>query len=63
MKAIAREVGTVFSGDAETTRVLALLRLDLIKNATLEASASGLTPDIPGWLAPEIQPGDGDNGL
>ncbi|MEQ8281832.1 MAG: folate-binding protein [Parvibaculum sp.] len=63
VKAIAREVGTVFSGDAETTRVLALLRLDLIKNATLEASASGLTPDIPGWLAPEIQPGDGDNGL
>jgi len=63
VKAAMREVGTVFSGDAETARVMALLRLDLIKDATLEAGPSGLTPDIPDWLAPEIQPEDGDDGV
>ncbi|PKQ06244.1 MAG: folate-binding protein [Alphaproteobacteria bacterium HGW-Alphaproteobacteria-11] len=61
VKAAMREVGTVFSGDAETVRVMALLRLDLIKDATLEAGPSGLAPDIPAWLAPEIQPEDGDD--
>ncbi|MEX2249272.1 MAG: hypothetical protein WD671_06535, partial [Parvibaculum sp.] len=62
VKAAMREVGTVFSGDGETARVLALLRLDLIKDATLEAGPSGLTPDIPGWLAPEMKAEGDDDG-
>jgi hypothetical protein len=62
VKAAMREVGTVFSGDGETARVLALLRLDLIKDATLEAGPSGLTPDIPAWLAPEMKAEGDDDG-
>ncbi len=54
VRAAAREVGTVFSGDAETGRVMALLRLDLINGATLEAEYSGLTPEKPGWATFEI---------
>lgn len=50
VKAIAREVGTVFSGDAATSRVMALLRLDLIKDATVEAGPAGIVPEFPGWL-------------
>lgn len=60
IKAIMREVGMVFSGDRETARVLALLRLDLIKDATLEAGPSGLVPDIPGWMRAEV-PAEGQD--
>ncbi len=62
VKAIMREVGTVLSGDAETARVLALLRLDLIKDATLEAGPSGLVPDIPDWLRAEVETEGQDDG-
>jgi folate-binding protein YgfZ len=55
VRAAAREVGTVFSGDAETGRVMALLRLDLINGATLEAGYSGLTPEKPHWASFEIE--------
>lgn len=60
IKAIMREVGTVLSGDRETARVLTLLRLDLIKDATLEAGPSGLVPDIPGWMRAEV-PAEGQD--
>jgi len=62
VKAIMREVGTVLSGDAETARVLALLRLDLIKDTTLEAGPSGLVPDIPDWLRADVETEGQDNG-
>ncbi|MDR3497912.1 MAG: folate-binding protein [Parvibaculum sp.] len=61
VRAAAREVGTVFSGDAESGRVMALLRLDLIHGATLEAGNSGLTPEKPVWATFEIDgAADGD---
>jgi hypothetical protein len=34
---------------------MALLRLDLIDGATLEAGYSGLTPEKPGWARFEIE--------
>jgi folate-binding protein YgfZ len=55
VRASAREVGMIFSGDAETGRVMALLRLDLINGATLEAGNSGLTPEKPAWATFEIE--------
>ncbi|MGB5948925.1 MAG: folate-binding protein [Parvibaculum sp.] len=51
VRASGREAGTVFSGDAETGRVLALLRLDLIEGAVLEAGEATLTPERPDWAA------------
>ncbi|HEX7775830.1 MAG TPA: folate-binding protein [Parvibaculum sp.] len=61
VRAAAREVGTVFSGDAGTGRVMALLRLDLINGATLEAGNSGLTPEKPAWATFEIEGVAGDD--
>lgn len=49
VRASGREAGMVFSGDAETGRVLALLRLDLIDGAVIEAGDAGLTPEKPDW--------------
>ncbi len=49
VRASGREAGMVFSGDAETGRVLALLRLDLIDGAVIEAGDAGLTPKKPEW--------------
>ncbi len=51
VRASGREAGTVFSGDAETGRVLALLRLDLVEGAVLEAGDATLTPERPDWAA------------
>lgn len=50
VKGGVREVGTIFSTDAETGRALALLRLDLIKSAVLEAGLSEIRPEVPDWL-------------
>ena len=58
-----REVGTIFSGDAATGMVLALLRLDLIKESSLIAGDARLTPQIPSWLtqsALEAEHGTGE---
>jgi folate-binding protein YgfZ len=49
-----REVGTIFSGDAASSIALALLRLDLIKGASLLAHGSILVPQPPFWLAQMI---------
>lgn len=46
-----REIGTVFSGDAATGRALALLRLDLIHGAPVEAGEARLTPQQPDWAS------------
>ena len=55
VRASGREAGTVFSGDAETGRVLALLRLDLIDGAVLEAGDASLTPEKPNWANFELE--------
>jgi hypothetical protein len=55
VRASGREAGTVFSGDAETGRVLALLRLDLIDGAVLEAGDASLTPEKPDWATFELE--------
>lgn len=67
VKGIAREVGIVLSGDAETSRVLALLRLDLIRSSVLEAGDAEIRPEVPSWLhidldggEEEASAGDGD---
>ena len=67
VKGVAREVGTVLSGDEETSRVLALLRLDLIRGSVLEAGYSEIRPEVPSWLHidldgsdEEASAGDGD---
>ncbi|MGX1197090.1 CAF17-like 4Fe-4S cluster assembly/insertion protein YgfZ [Parvibaculum sp. MBR-TMA-1.3b-4.2] len=49
VKAGTREVGTVFSGDRKTGRVLALLRLDLLSGQTLDANDATLVPEVPDW--------------
>lgn len=49
VKAGTREVGTVFSGDIEAGRVLALLRLDLVSGRTLDADDATLVPEVPDW--------------
>ncbi|MEN6541739.1 folate-binding protein [Parvibaculum sp.] len=58
VRSSGREAGMVFSGDAETGRVLALLRLDLIDGAVLEAGDASLTPEKPDWANFEL---DGAN--
>lgn len=45
-----REVGTIFSTDEETGSALALLRLDLLNGAVLEAGQAEIVPRIPEWL-------------
>lgn len=55
VRSSGREAGMVFSGDAETSRVLALLRLDLIDGAVLEAGEAGLTPEKPDWASFEFE--------
>lgn len=57
VKGVAREVGIVVSGDAETSRVLALLRLDLIRDSVLEAGYSEIRPEIPSWLPIDLDGG------
>jgi folate-binding protein YgfZ len=54
VKGGVREVGTIYSTDAETGRALALLRLDLIKSAVLEAGLSEIRPEVPEWLEASI---------
>ena len=58
VKGGAREVGTIFSGDAETSRALALIRLDLIGGSVLEAGTAEIRPEIPGWLRLEAAEGE-----
>jgi len=58
IKGGAREVGTIFSGDAETSRALALIRLDLIGGSVLEAGAAEIQPEIPAWLRLEAAEGE-----
>jgi len=55
VRSSGREAGMVFSGDAETSRVLALLRLDLIDGAVLEAGDASLTPEKPDWTNFELE--------
>jgi folate-binding protein YgfZ len=55
VRAAGREVGTVFSGDAEAGRVLALLRLDFVRGAVLEAGEAGLKPEKPDWAQFEFE--------
>lgn len=57
VKGGAREVGTIFSTDAETERALALIRLDLIKGSVLEAETAEIRPEIPEWLPVEMAEG------
>lgn len=54
IKGGVREVGLIYSTDAETGRALALLRLDLIRSAVLEAGFSEIRPDVPEWLEASI---------
>ena len=54
VKGGVREVGTIYSTDAVTGRALALLRLDLIKSAVLEAEFSEIRPEVPEWLEASI---------
>ena len=60
IKGGVREVGTIFSTDAETERALALIRLDLIRGSVLEAGAAEIRPEIPAWLPVEMAEGDGN---
>ena len=64
VKGGVREVGTIHSTDAESERALALLRLDLIGGAVLEAGQAEIRPEIPGWLEVSLDgvEGDGDGG-
>lgn len=57
VRAVGREVGTVFSVDREGGRVLALLRLDLLNGAPLEVDFSTLTPHKPAWAHFELEGG------
>ena len=50
-----REVGTVFSGDTEVNRTLALLRLDLLPGKTLDANDATLEPEMPAWIGLKIE--------
>lgn len=54
VKGGAREVGSIFSTDEENGRALALLRLDLLNGAVLEAGQAEIMPQIPEWLAEHI---------
>jgi folate-binding protein YgfZ len=64
VKGGVREVGTIHSTDAESERALALLRLDLISGAVLEAGQAEIRPEIPGWLEASVEgmesSGDGE---
>lgn len=55
VRASGREAGLVYSGDAESGRVLALLRLDLIDGVVLEAGDASLTPEKPDWATFELE--------
>jgi len=55
VRSSGREAGMIFSGDGETSRVLALLRLDLIDGAVLEAGDASLTPEKPVWATFELE--------
>lgn len=55
VRSSGREAGMIFSGDAETNRALALLRLDLIDGAVLEAGDASLTPEKPVWATFELE--------
>ncbi|MDX5416751.1 MAG: folate-binding protein [Alphaproteobacteria bacterium] len=57
VKGGVREVGTIHSTDARSARALALLRLDLIGGAVLEAGQAEIRPEIPGWLEASIESG------
>lgn len=50
IKGGAREIGTILSTDAASARALALMRLDLIRSAVLEAGLAEIRPEIPAWL-------------
>ncbi len=55
VRSSGREAGMIFSGDTETSRALALLRLDLIDGAVLEAGDASLTPEKPVWATFELE--------
>lgn len=59
-----REAGTVHSIDTEGHRVLALLRLDLLRNATLKAEGATLVAVKPEWASFDIEniPEEAGNG-
>ncbi|MFN4353184.1 YgfZ/GcvT domain-containing protein [Parvibaculum sp.] len=61
VKGGVREVGTIHSTDAESERALALLRLDLIGSAILEAGQAEIRPEIPGWLEASIESGHSED--
>ena len=55
VRSSGREAGMVFSGDPQTAHVLALLRLDLIEGAVIEAGDASLVPEIPDWASFKLQ--------
>ncbi|MBX3508028.1 MAG: folate-binding protein YgfZ [Parvibaculum sp.] len=61
VKGGVREVGTIHSTDAESERALALLRLDLIGSAILEAGQAEIRPEIPGWLEVSLEGMEGES--
>lgn len=61
VKGGVREVGTIHSTDAESERALALLRLDLIGSAILEAGQAEIRPEIPGWLEGSLEGTEGES--
>ena len=61
VKGGVREVGTIHSTDAESERALALLRLDLIGSAVLEAGQAEIRPGIPGWLEVSLDGLEGES--
>ena len=62
VKGGVREVGTIHSTDMESERALALLRLDLIGSAILEAGQAEIRPEIPDWLEASIESGHNEDG-
>lgn len=54
-----REVGTVHSVDLTAGRLIALLRLDLIDDAIIEAGSAELFPEKPEWATFQISIEDG----
>ncbi|MGV8998305.1 MAG: YgfZ/GcvT domain-containing protein [Parvibaculaceae bacterium] len=61
VRSVGREVGTVFSVDKESGRVLALLRLDLLNGAPLEIGETTITPHKPHWAQFELTGAEEDS--
>lgn len=60
VRSIAREIGTVYSG--EDGRAIALLRLDLIGDGELEAGDARLFPEIPAWASFSLENTEEEDG-